>query len=394
MRQKTDYLLIGTGVAPLLAAQRLIARGDSVVILNPDSDFFLENSELPLDPFSFESADTDLTKRFSNNLPEQVYKDLLPEFPGALEMWKEEQEGSVNSGFQVESAPWIRSRYRLWVAADKSKRRMHLENLYLRSLDLGWKPKWLEGVALAKRFPGFSSRNLESRGLESWSGFLGPRFGDVDVSRYRTGILEYLREKLGRENIVNSAHILDIDQKGVRFQRSEGLPTTIEVSRAVLYFWTPKLERKIEQNLEKYAPRMIAEFQSAVARQLWEEWDLLSRDPVNPYVVAHLGSTRIWSYGEGAPPVGGWNRIKVMRKETSDSLLGEQSFQELSKMIFDFMGWDRFTVRNMSPRIFYRWNQTSPLEYDSDGVRTLVVKACDGPIHWIANQVRKTIDGV
>src|SRR6476659_8537756 len=89
-KRRTDYLLVGTGVAPLLAAQQLSAKGHEVSILNPDSDFFLENSELPLDLMNFESPTTDISKRFNNNLPEQVYRDLIPEFPGALEMWKEE----------------------------------------------------------------------------------------------------------------------------------------------------------------------------------------------------------------------------------------------------------------------------------------------------------------
>lgn len=394
MKLKVDYLLVGTGAAPLLAAQRLMSRGDTVAILNPDPDFFLENSELPLDLFSFESPNTDLTRRFSNNLPEQVYRDLIPEFPGALEMIKQEDESSAQTPYRVESAPWIRARHRLWVAKNNSQRRMHLENLYLRSLDLGWKPQWLEGVALAKRFPGFSSHFQDGRNLEDWVGFMGPKFGDIDVSRYRTGLLEYVREKLGRENIHTSAHILNIDRKGVRFQGAQGLPSAIEVSNAVLYFWTPKLERSLQQNLEKYHPRSLSEFNQSVSKQFWEEWDLLSRDAVNPYLVAHLGRIRIWAYGEGMPPSGGWNRIKVMRKESSDALLGEESFQDISKLIFDFMGWERFTVRSMAPRVFYRWNKTTPIEYDSDGVRSLVIPACDGPLHWIANQVRKAIDGV
>ncbi len=393
MKLKVDYLLVGTGAAPLLAAQRLMTRGDTVALLNPDRDFFLENSELPLDLFSFESLDTDLTRRFSNNLPEQVYQDLIPEFPGALEMAKE-TDSSSGTPYRVESAPWIRSRHRLWIAADRSKRRAHLENLYLRSLDLGWKPQWLEGVALAKRFPGFSPRHLESRDMENWAGFVGPKFGDIDVARYRTGLLEYVREKLGRENIHTGAHILGVDRKGVRFQTAQGLPSTIEVNNAVLHFWTPKLERSLRQNLEKHFPRGLAGFDATVSKQFWEEWDLISRDPVNPYLVAHLGRIRIWAHGEGLPPPEGWNRIKVMRKEDSDKMLGEESFQDIEKLFFQFMGWNRITVRGMSPRVFYRWNKTSPIEYDSDGVRSLVIPACDGPLHWIANQVRKSIDGV
>lgn len=394
MKRKVDYLLVGTGIAPLLAAQRLANRGESVAIFNPDPDFFLENCELPLDLLGFESTNADLSKRFANNLPEQLYRDLIPEFPGAIEMWKEEDEHRDTKDYQVASAPWIRYRHRLWVVPERSVGVDRIENLYLRALDLGWKPKWLEGVSLAKRFPGFSSKNLESRGLEGWVGFTGPRFGDIDVARYRTGLLEFVRERLGRENILTSAHILDIDTKGVRFQLATGLPATMEVGRAVLHFWTPKMERNLRQNIEKYQPRLIPEFDQSVEKQLWEEWDILSRDPVNPYVVAHMDRIRVWSHGEGVPPVGGWNQIKVMRREQSSAMLGEAGFQDLSKMIFQLLGWDRFTVRGMSPRTLYRWNSTQPLEYDSDGIRTLVIKACDGPLHWIAQQVRQAIDGV
>jgi hypothetical protein len=394
MKLKVDYLLVGTGVAPLLAAQRLTQRGDTVAILNPDPDFFLENSELPLDLLSFETTDTDLNRRFSNNTPEQMYRDLVPEFPGAIEISKEEDQKNSNLNYQVESAPWIRARRRMWVAPTQGASRDRLESLYLRALDLGWKPQWLEGVSMARRFPGFSTKNIESRDLDAWVGFMGPKLGDVDVSRYRTGLLEFVRERLGRENVITSAHILNSDQKGVRFQRSQGLPSNIEVNRAVLSFWTPKMERSLRQDLEKFHPRSIRGFNDSATRQLWEEWDLISRDPVNPFVVAHLESLRIWSYGEGAPPHGGWNRIKVMRREVSTRLVGEQSFQDISRLVFQFMGWDRFTVRGMTPRTFYRWNQMTPIEYDSNGLRSLIIPACDGPIHWIAAQVRKAIDGV
>ncbi|MBC7396599.1 MAG: hypothetical protein H7333_04075, partial [Bdellovibrionales bacterium] len=132
----------------------------------------------------------------------------------------------------------------------------------------------------------------------------------------------------------------------------------------------------------------------AVTRQLWEEWDLLSRDPVNPYVIAHLEGIRIWSFGEGPPPPGGWSRIKLMRKVRTASLLGEQSFRDLTKVVFNFMGWDRLTVRSMSPRVFYRWNRDTPIEFEAGGMRTLFIPGCDGPLNWIARQVRKAIEGV
>ena len=394
MKLKVDYLLIGTGAAPLLAAQKLAQRGDSAAILNPDPDFFLEDSELALDLLSFETANTDLSRRFSNNLPEQVYRDLIPEFPGALETAKEEDATKTGEEYRVEGAPWIRSRHRLWVAPEKGPSRERMEILYLRALDLGLKPQWLEGLALAKRFPGFSMKNLEARDLDGWVGFVGPRLGDIDVSRYCTGLLEFVRERLGRENVLTNVHLLDADSRGVRFQGRQGLPSNIEVGRAVLHFWTPRLERKLKQQLESHHPRALKGFQESATRQQWEEWDLLSRDPVNPFVVAHLESLRIWSHGEGLPPRGGWNHIKVMRRENSKSWVGEQSFQDLSRMVFQYMGWERFTVRRMTPRLLYRWNQTTPIEYETDGLRTLIIPGSDGPLHWIASQVRKAIEGV
>ncbi len=394
MKLRVDYLLIGTGAAPLLAAQKLTARGDSVMILNPDSDFFLENSELSLDLLSFESNTTDLSRRFANNFPEQVYRDLIPEFPGAVEIAREEDLRRSAGPYQVAEAPWIRSRHRLWVAPERGVARDRLEVLYLRALDLGLKPQWLEGLPLAKRFPGFSFRDVESRNLDGWVGFVGPRLGDIDVSRYRTGLLEFVRERLGRENVMTGVHLLNADQKGVRFQKSEGLPKNIEVGRAVLFFWTPKLDRMLRQNLERHFPRGLKAYQESASLQRWEEWDLLSRDPVNPFLVAHLERVRIWAHGEGPPPAAGWNQIKVMMREKSDTWVDQESFDELSRLVFQFMGWDRFTVRKMTPRALYRWNGMTPIEYETGGLRTLIIPSCDGPLHWIAGQVRKTIDGV
>lgn len=394
MKLAVDYLLVGTGAAPLLAAQRLQQRGDSVSILNPDIDFFLEGSELPLDLMGFETPTSDLSKRFSNNLPEQVYHDLIQEFPGALELWKAEDQNKSAKAFQVESAPWIRSRHRLWLLPERSPRIDQLETLYLRALDLGWKPKWLESVSLANWFPGFSGKANESHVIEKWVGFLGPRFGDVDVNRYRLGLLEYVREWLGRENIHHSAHILEIDSKGIRFQLPTGNPQTMVAHKGVLIFWTPKLERFLRELVKKNEPRALAEFEEAKRLQYWEEWDVISREPVDPSVVAHFDRIRVWSHGEGCPPAAGWNHVKLVRRSDGDSWVNQDSFQDLNHLMLRFLGWDKFTVRGMTPRSLYRWNTTHPIEVDCDGVRTLLVTACNGPLNWVANQVRSTIDGV
>ena len=216
----------------------------------------------------------------------------------------------------------------------------------------------------------------------------------MDVNRYRMGMLEFVREKLGRENILTNAHVLDVDSKGVRFQLASGLPQTLEVGRAILYFWTPRMERRLIQNLEKYDPRAMPLLNEAVKRQQWEEWQFVSRYPVNPAVVGHLESVRVWADGEGIPHASGLNSVKVMRRVRGQLFLGEASFQDISKLLFQFLGWDRCTVRHMQPRTLYRWNHNHPIEFDSDGIRSIIISSCDGPLHWIASQVRSTIDGI
>jgi hypothetical protein len=395
MKKKVDYLLIGTGVAPLLAAQRLSNRGETVAILNPDRDFFLEDSELSQDLLDFQTTNHDLDQRFRNNLPQSVYQELISEFPGAIEFWKDENDSNPYPSFQVEGAPWIRMRHRMWMTREGGNRIERAENLYLQALDGGWKPQWLEGLALAKRMPGMVTKNFESRVQEPWVGFVGPRFGEVDVERYRLGLMEYVQERLGVENILNRAHLLNVDAKGVRYQLSSGLPQNIEVGRSLLFFWTPKLERTLRSLVEQNQPRSSGDFESSTDLQRWEEWEILSRDPIPASVVVHFDRTRIWSVGEGQPPVGGWNVLKVMRRaDESNQLLGTQSFGELSNLFLNFMGWERFTVRKMATRSLYRWNQTQALQLNVDGVQTQIIRASDGPLHWIAKQVRQTVDGV
>ena len=76
----SDVALIGTGLAPLVAASHLLSQGKSVLVLNPDFDFFLEDSELSLDPLlPLSSAGLD-PKRLAANLPEQVLSQLRPRF--------------------------------------------------------------------------------------------------------------------------------------------------------------------------------------------------------------------------------------------------------------------------------------------------------------------------
>src|SRR5436190_17155736 len=99
----SDVAVLGTGIAPLIGATHLLTQGKSVLVLNPDRDFFLEDSELPLDPL----LPLPSSARISESLPERALGELRPHFPGAVEFWSSD---SVPSGFHDASAPHVRSR--------------------------------------------------------------------------------------------------------------------------------------------------------------------------------------------------------------------------------------------------------------------------------------------
>src|SRR5277367_6361899 len=114
MPSDSDVALLGTGVAPLVAAQHLISQGKSVLVLNPDRDFFLEDSELPLDPLLPRPSST----RISESLPDRALSELRPHFPGAVEFWSSD---STPSGFHDASAPHVRSRDRIWIGSSRTR---------------------------------------------------------------------------------------------------------------------------------------------------------------------------------------------------------------------------------------------------------------------------------
>ena len=77
----SDVAVLGTGIAPLVAANFLLAQGKSVLLLNPDWDFFLEDSELPMDPLI---PNIPNPIRLTRSLPSHTLDTLRPNFPGAI----------------------------------------------------------------------------------------------------------------------------------------------------------------------------------------------------------------------------------------------------------------------------------------------------------------------
>ncbi len=388
MLGRPDFVLVGTGIAPLLAASQLMHQGKSVLVLNPNTGFFKERSELPLDILFFENANSNLGLRFHNNSPEEVYRNLSPDFPGALEMWKPDSHRNRERNFVDDRAPWIRARNRLWVARRGTDAMDRFENLYLRALDAGLRPQWMEGLSLAKHFPGFSAKDALD-----WVGFLGPALGDIDVERYQAALLSYLYERIGESSIRTSVTLHDIGSKGLSVQFPGSSAQWILPRTSVLFFWTPALMRFLCQKVSRFVPEGEQRFRKAVKLQTWEEWQLLSRKPIACKVVAQWDRVRVWAQGAGAPPQGGSNMLSVLVRSGPEGVCSTQSLTELEALLFQFLGWDRFSVRSMVTRDFYRWNSLEGVDFETGPLRVQVLAGCDGPLHWIAKQVRNALVG-
>lgn len=388
----SDVALLGTGLAPLIAASHFLTQGKSVLILNPDRDFFLEDSELPLDPFLPCLGKEAITaRRIVVSHPESVIQELRPFFPGAVEFWS--AEGAPAAGFHDTEAPHVRSRSRLWMPFSEE-----LEDFYVEALDCDLNPQILDGLQATTRFPGVARPREADRGL------LVPKLCDVDVSRYRNGVLEFVRERLGPRSMVCSAGQVELMPGGVRFH-SGGVSRTARVSEGMLVFWTPRLTPWILT----HSKRLEVEPVLPLGTRLWEHWVLLSRDALDPGVVGVFnGEMTVWAESEGTPTLNrqGLNRLSVLRagprlsleqgqglfRESGASWASSGSLGSLSMLCHEFLKWDRFTVRSMTPRAIFEWKRprTWSLAGPEEPVR--VVCGCDGPLFHAVRNARFACD--
>jgi hypothetical protein len=385
----SDVALIGTGLAPLIAARQLLAQGKTVLVLNPDFDFFLEDSELGLDPLlPFNQASLD-PRRLAANLPDQVLAQLRPSFPGAVESWS----GALESeGFHDERAPHVRQRSRLWITSDtgpsSDEEWSLLEDAYVGFSDADLNPKILDGIQAARRFPGCSATFGGFRGL------LLPKLCEVDVSRYRNGVLEFVRERLGQDRFVLSAGQIEMMPGGLRFY-ARGKAVTARIHEQVLVFHTPRMTSWIvaQSKRAEVVPRLPQGI------RLWEQWSILSRDDLDPEVIGTYSNLVVWAEVEGSPSSAGiLNGLAVLRAGPVVSLQGKypldatsisnwlshDSLTSLSSLCYDFLKWNRFSVRSMKPRSIFEWGDLDHWvfkEADSNmGPKVKIVTRCDGPV--------------
>ncbi len=406
----SDIALLGTGVASLVAANVFLTEGKKVLLLNPDSDFFEEDSELPLDPFWPLNAQVLSPDRISESLPENAISELSPCFPGALQLWPESQQQKVKD-FHDPSAPHVRSRSRLWIESpdyvSRSERRKDwelIEDMYVRASDAGLNPLSLDGISAWKRFPGFSSGKTEFRGADQ-KGILLPKICDVDVSRYRNGLREFIRERVSPELVITSASQIELIPEGVRF-RSGGALKTARLREGMMVFWTPRLTHWILTQIKKQESTPVM----PEGIRIWEEWSLVSREQIDPSIVGVFENMTVWSPAEGVPKAENTRGINLSvlragRRVSLDAYRTEalswasgDSFRGLSRLTHDFLKWENYTVRAMKPRSILEWDESKfsgdipqfSLKKGNDDVR--VICSGGGPLVNVVKTARKACE--
>ena len=342
-----DTVLVGTGLAPLVTAIRCLQEGQSVALINPQRDYFLEDTELPLDVALSDGVFFDQIQRESlDHLGEIVRRP----FPGPVE-WLKGSE-SIPSGDSV----WLRARNRIRVLKREStdegvSRVQALEELYLKLSEVGVKSQWLEGWSALSKFPGMNLSRANAHRREEFERYVGlwiPRGLDLALDRYRLGILEFLREKLDSNQLLLDCSQLTLGNGGVRLV-SAGQVRQIRAEHAVLVYWTPALTHWVRSE----SKRLGVSPRAPQGIKPWEEWSVISRDPVALDHVGLFGGGVAWAQTAG--------QLQVLLPGTpgvdSDhpEWVSAQSFESLLQLLQGLLGWERYSIRSMRSHVLWDW---------------------------------------
>ena len=376
-----DFVLIGTGLSPLISARELLQNGHSVLILNPMREFFLERSELPFDPLWPTENGKDLIRRIELSRPESVLEVLRPGYPGAVE---ESVWGASETSVKDWAAPHVRERKRLWIHEPSRMTNVRfdrewerIEQGFLEGIDRGVHFQELEGAAAVRRFPGFAKGRFDTA-----RGYLVQRQCDVDVTRYLYGFLEFVLERMGEGNVLRNVTDWEWDGKNeVHFSRG-GAVESITCGKLVV-FWTPALSAALSSRVFGKIKTIPSELQEERPTTLWEEWVLISRDPLEPTVIGQLEDLWVWTDVEGAfeNQRDQLYRLNVMRPGPVER---GDFFDSLSQLTSEFLGWDKFSIRSMTERRLF----TSSLTPNHFSIGAEIVTCCEGFLPHIVKGVR------
>jgi len=361
MRLDSDMVLIGTGLAPLVAAQILLRHGKSVLLLNPEYDFFGENSEFAFDPL-LPWKGREAAMRMNDSEAESVLRELQPEFPGSIESWP-----GTRTGYRDSLTPFLRTRNRLFIGRKEDESWAEREEVALHAMERGSKVQSLEGWDALKGFPGISANKIIDP--DRYRGISIPKLADVDVIRFRNGVREFVRERLGPDGLIVGASPIEFTAEGVRFRR-DGKPVNVRVNEGVLTFWTPKLTSWILALAAQYGVKPTL----PKGIRLWEEWSLLSKDPVDPTTIGMIDDLVVYAEGEGDPIETDGKRLGVLKpgplhsissqEETyrawESEVVSRNSFERIGELCDEFLRWGKFTLRSLKIRQTFEWEGRHP----------------------------------
>ncbi len=400
MANECDYVLFGTGLAPLVAAKHFLLQGKSVILLNPDLDFFLEDSELPLDPLLHGKINA---QRILENTIERAMEVIRPVYPGSIELWSSPNE---KEGYYDPSAPHLRQRGRLWISSFSNPHAdwswEQLEDLYVEASDAHLKPQILEGLPAIRRFPGVAANTDHFRGL-----FI-PKLCDIEIARYRSGILEFIRERLPPDQLLCDVSQVEVVENGIRYH-AQGAWKSVQPKESFLVFWTPRMTQWLTQQSKK----LNFKLPRPKGIRVWEQWSLNSREQPAPATVGLFENMVVWADFDGLPRFSSskWahespetSRLAVLRagpllaEGESDSQGSEQgwvsqdSLGALNHLCYDFLKWSQFSIRSLRAKAIFEWDARDGESLTEINPKFKIVRRCDGPLVQILRSVRSACE--
>lgn len=363
----TDIVLVGTGIAPLVAAMPLIAQGISVQILNPLKDFFLEDLELAVEPFW--DGPEKLVETFKINEWKRAQQVLSQALPGALEIWRPGQ-GEPLRRYLPGDAPFLREVSAIWTLPPPRREPglLSAEDILVAAEAAGLHGAELMEFSIPYRFPGMSPR--VSRG---GSALMIHGLSSIDVKPYRNRLLEFVRERLGEENVRLGADRLELKSGEIHFDASNGRQS-LKYNGVCVLFRSPRLDPLLKK----------IGVLPTVADRIWEDWTWVSRDPITPEAIGHIGNACIFAGIEGEPDRSNLHELKVWKPIASGNVrdaFSQSTIKELLSLAGDTLGWESVNLRagrvrnipSLQPVAFEKLTEALWIEHRASGSLVEVV---------------------
>jgi hypothetical protein len=131
----------------------------------------------------------------------------------------------------------------------------------------------------------------------------------------------------------------------------------------------------------------LADARSSGQARAWEEWTLVSRDPLDPSQLGIVGDALVWARCEGAP-AGPIHELSVLMPVLpGEKAASAASFLRLGSLAQRILNWDRFSVRDLKERRLAQPVAGSAARGSQGRVSWL--SGCDGAVISIVDEVTR-----